>query len=93
MKATIKLYDNGKLKSIERTNIMTVATYTDEELRVIVLPHAIKLVDQEVFRLLGKCNTASIAEIVKDLVTIVKTGGIPIEKTKPTAVKKIAKKA
>lgn len=93
MKATIKLYDTGKLKSTERTNIMTTAAYTDEELRVIALPHAIRLVDQEVFRLLGKCNTASIAEIVNDLVTIVKTGKVSEQAKEPVVTKKTAKKA
>lgn len=50
--------------------------YTDSELRAMVLPMALKLVDQEVYRVLNKCNTTEIKNIVKELVCIIKYGDI-----------------
>lgn len=67
--------------------------YTDEELRMKALPLAVELVNTEVQRVLGKCNTIAISELTGELVNIIKFGSVkapealaqPIEETKPLA--------
>ena len=46
--------------------------YTDEELRAMVLPMALKLVDQEIYRVLGRCNTKEILAVTNEFVNIIK---------------------
>ncbi len=60
---------------------INMSFYTDEELRALVLPQAITLVNVETQRVLGNCNTKVIAEIVTELANIVKYGSV----TKPDA--------
>ena len=61
---------------------MTVdPSYTDTELRLAVLPHAMKLLDKDIYRMLGQCNTKATCQIVTELVHFVKTGSVPSEDT------------
>lgn len=50
--------------------------YTDEELRMTLLPTAMKFVDQEIYRITNQCNTSTVAGIVKELVNIVRYGTV-----------------
>lgn len=60
--------------------------YTDEELRVIALPLAVKLVDQEVYRTLSKCNTNEISTIVSEFVNIMKYGSVKAPEVKDAVI-------
>lgn len=51
-------------------------SYTDEELRLIALPLAIKMVDQEVYRTIGRCNTNEINNVVTEFVNIIKYNSV-----------------
>lgn len=50
--------------------------YNDIELRTVCLPLAVALVNNEVQRTLNRCNTASVAEITKELVDIMRYGEV-----------------
>jgi hypothetical protein len=50
--------------------------YSDVELRMAALPHAVALVNTEVQRTLQRCNTAAIADITKELVDVLKYGSV-----------------
>lgn len=65
---------------------MSVSVYADDELRALALGHAISLVNQPVYQLLGKCNTNEIASITNELVNIIKYGSptSPATETPPT---------
>lgn len=60
-----------------------MSVYTDEELRVVVLPLAVQLVNTEVQRTMQNCNTKTIAIIAKELISIIKTGEV-VEASAPT---------
>lgn len=73
-----------------------MSLYTDEELRVAVLPLAVQLVNTEVQRTMQNCNTKTIAVITKELINIVKTGEVEEAVTQAPAevspIKKVKKK-
>ena len=50
--------------------------YTDVELRFHALAIAERLVNTEVQRVLGKCNTESIALVTQELLNIIKYGTV-----------------
>lgn len=50
--------------------------YTDQELRLIVLPHALALVNQDVYRALNQCNTTTINTLTTELVNIIKYNSV-----------------
>lgn len=58
-----------------------MSDYTNEEIRMKVIPLAVQLINVESQRLLGRCNTTSIAEITQELLNIVKYG-TPVEPSK-----------
>ncbi len=50
--------------------------YNEEELRALVMPLAVALVNTETQRVMGNCNTKAIAEVVAELGNIVKFGSV-----------------
>lgn len=63
-----------------------MSDYTDEELRMKVIPLAVELVNSEVQRVLGKCNTSAIADITSELVNIIKYGTVNAPDLSGTAI-------
>lgn len=53
-----------------------MSDYTDEEIRMKVLPLAVELVNNEVQRVMQRCNTVTLAELTLELVNIIKYGTV-----------------
>ena len=54
--------------------------YDEQELRALVMPLAVTLVNTEPQRVMGNCNTKAIAEVISELANIVKFGVVnPVE--------------